>query len=129
VPQRGNQNRERLQTIVEIAAKLFRRHHLCQITICRCHKAYVNPDGLSASQSLKFLLLEHPKQLSLEFKRNVADFVKEKCAAISQLKSSDFLHNGAGKRAFLMPEELAFDQAGRDGSTVQLDDCLVLPSA
>src|SRR4029077_3827551 len=37
-----------------------------------------------------------------------------------QFQAPDFLGNGAGECALLMPEKLAFQQAGRNGGTIQL---------
>src|SRR5215471_14173683 len=48
---------------------------------------------------------------------------------MGQLKAADALRNGAGKGAFLMAEEFAFEQAGGDGGTVELHEGLRPPCA
>jgi len=50
---------------------------------------------------------------------NLAHLVEEEGAAMGQLKAAEALRNGAGKGAFFVPEEFAFEQAGGDGGTVE----------
>ena len=68
-----------------------------------------------AAHALELLFLQHPQQLRLKFKRNVADFVKKKCALMRQFEAPSLPGDGAGERALLMPEQFAFQQDGRDG--------------
>jgi hypothetical protein len=48
---------------------------------------------------------------------------------VGQLKAAEALRQGVGKRAFLVPEEFAFQQAGGDGGTVQFHEGLRPPRA
>ena len=41
---------------------------------------------------------------------------------LRELEAADLLRDGAGKRALLVPEELALEQAGRNRGAVQLDE-------
>ena len=43
-------------------------------------------------------------------------------APVGQLEAADALRDGAGEGAFLVAEELAFEQAGGDGGAVELDE-------
>src|SRR5262249_17616274 len=60
---------------------------------------------------------------------DVADFVEENGAAMRQLEAADALRDGAGERALLMTEQLAFEQAGRDRRAIELDQRAFAPGA
>src|SRR5207245_7768413 len=80
--------------------------------------------GTAAAQPLELALLQHPQQLRLHLQWQLAHLVQKDGTALGQLKAANALGNGAGKGAFLVPEEFAFEQAGGDGGTVQLDEGL-----
>ena len=48
---------------------------------------------------------------------------------VSQLKAADTLRHGPGKRPFLVPEELAFEQSRRNGRAIQLHEGVATPLA
>ena len=78
--------------------------------------------GPGASQPLEFSFLEHTQQLGLKLQRNIADLVEEYRTAVRQLEAADALCNGASERAFLVSEQLAFEQACRYSRAVELDE-------
>src|SRR5205809_2315644 len=84
----------------------------------RSDDAGVDLDGSRTAYALDFSLLQHPQQLDLQVHRQVADLVEEDGAAVGELKSSDLALYGAGERALLVPEQLAFHQAGGDRPAV-----------
>jgi len=61
----------------------------------------------------------------LQFKRQVADFVKEQRAAVRGLKSPDGLGDRARECATFVTEEFAFEQADRNRGAVHRDETLV----
>jgi hypothetical protein len=79
-------------------------------------------DRPRAAQPFEFPLLQHPKQLRLELERRLANLVEKDRAPAGQLELSDSLGNGAGEGAFLMAEQLAFEETGRDRRTVPLHE-------
>src|ERR1700722_6012532 len=87
----------------------------------RRDKADVHMDGLVAAQPLELLFLQRAEQLRLQLQANVADFIEEQSAAIGKLQTAALLHQSAGKCTLLVSEELAFDQPGRNGSTIEPD--------
>src|SRR5439155_22995746 len=61
--------------------------------------------------------------------RNIADLVQEERPFVGQLEPADFLGDRAGERAFLVSEQLAFEQIERDGRAIQLDERATAPRA
>ena len=51
---------------------------------------------------------------------NVADFIQKQRSAVGQLEAAQLLGNRSRKGSLLVPEELAFQEAGRNGGAVQL---------
>src|SRR5580692_5531988 len=91
----------------------------------RRDKADVHMNGLVAAQPLELLFLQRAEQLRLQLQTNVADFIKEQSAAIGKLPTAALLQQSAGECTFLVSEELAFDQPGRNGGTIEPDKCSV----
>ena len=60
-----------------------------------------------------FALLQHAQQLGLQFERHFADFVEEDDAAFGRAEHAQRTAGGAGERALLVAEQLAFGQASR----------------
>jgi hypothetical protein len=62
-------------------------------------------------------------------KWHVSDFIEEQSAAIGQRKATDMRIDGAGKGSAFVPEEFAFEKAGRHRSAVHLHQISVSPGA
>ena len=82
-----------------------------------------------AAEALKYMLLEYPEQLRLQFKGDVSNFIQEQASMCSQFESADALRDRTCESATLVPEELTFEQAERDGSAVYFYKRLVTPAA
>ena len=65
----------------------------------------------------------------MEVQREVADLVQEDGRAIRELEASDLPGQSAGEGAFLMAEEFAFDEAGRDRGAIYLHQHAIFSSA
>jgi len=74
----------------------------------------------STAQAFELLFLEYAQPHELQGLRNIAYFIQKERALIGQLKTADFFRNGAGERAFLVAEKLAFQEIERNGGAVQL---------
>src|SRR5262245_23600488 len=118
-----------MQAIEEIGAELLRLHHSREIAVGRGDQPRLRAQGAGAAQPLELALLQHPQQLRLHLQRQLAHLVEEEGAALGQLKAAEALRHGAGKGAFLMAEEFAFEQAGGDGGTVERHEGLRPPCA
>ena len=73
----------------------------------------------------KLLLLQHVEELW----RGVAYLVEEECSLLRQLEAPDLLHDGAGEGALLVAEQLALQQAGWYGGSIQFDEAVFLAPA
>ena len=127
--QRRQQDREHVQAIEKVAAKLAVGDHLRQVSIRCRHQPHIHTHRARASQAFEFLLLESSEQLRLEFERNVTDFVEEQRAAIGQLEAADSLRDRPGEGALLVTEQFAFEQPGRNRGAVEFDESPVAPRA
>src|SRR2546425_8741899 len=78
---------------------------------------------------LELPLLQHTKQFGLQLERDLSDLVEKHGAAIRQLEAPDTLRDGAGESAFLVPEELAFEQTCRNRRAVQLHERILAARA
>ena len=66
--------------------------------------------------------LQHPQQLRLQLAGKVSDLVEEERAAGGDLEAADHSRHGAGEGAFLVAEQLALDQCGRQRRAVDRDE-------
>src|ERR1700693_1265505 len=115
-----NENRENIQAIVKIAAKLFFQNHFFQIAMSRRHYSNVDFLRVRASQAFELSLLQDTKQFGLEFQGDVANFIQEQGTSVRELESSNLLSNSSGESSALVAKEFAFEQAGGNGGAVKL---------
>src|SRR5580700_3268396 len=121
-PQGRNVDRKHIQSIIEVAAKLLFQNHSFQVAMSRGHDAYVDSLRPRTSQALKFPFLQDAEKLWLQLERDIADFIQEQRALVCYLKPADLLCDRAGERSPFMAEQFTFEQPGRDGSTVELNE-------
>jgi hypothetical protein len=67
-------------------------------------------DGPWAAQPLKLAVLDDPEQFGLKFHRHLADLVEEQGAFVGKFETAQLPVMGAGERALLPPEKLAFNE-------------------
>ena len=127
--QRRQRDREHVQSVIEVLAELPARHHLGQVAVGGRHHPHVDADRLVAAHPFELTLLQHTQQLHLCLQGQLADLVQEQRAAVGQLEAALVLANRARERALLVPEQLAFDEAGRDGRAVDLHQQPLAPRA
>jgi hypothetical protein len=90
-----------------------------KISVCGAYYADVDRHNFRAAYADDFLLLQYTQKAGLDRLRQLADFIKEQRAFMSQFKKTSFpLTSHAGERAFLVSEKLAFQKAFGDGRTV-----------
>src|SRR5258705_2328911 len=127
VAQRRQAQREHVQAIIEIASELALGNHLGQVATGGCHHPQIDAQILGAAKPFKFLFLEHAQKLRLQLKRDVADFVQEKRAAISHFETPDLSRNGASEGTSLVTEQFAFEQAKGNCRTIDSYERLFAP--
>src|SRR5260370_17172029 len=76
------------------------------------------------SQSLELLFLQHAEQFSLQFERNLSYLVQKNRAAVGYFETANALCDRSCECTFLVSEQLAFQQARRNGRAVELDERL-----
>src|SRR5580693_781511 len=108
-PQRRQRDWKDVEPIVEIGTKFLFLHHLPQILISSSDETYVNLKGAVASQALELLFLKNAEELWLQFEGQIADFIEKQRAAVSRLKSSHRLSDGAREGTSLVTEEFALE--------------------
>ena len=91
--------------------------------------ADVGLDRLDAAEALELAELDHPQQLDLEVRREVADLVEEDRAAVGPFEAAELSLDGPGEGPLLVAEQLAFEQRLGQGGAVDLDERLVRPQA
>src|SRR6202007_936476 len=121
-PQGRNSDGKNIQSIVEIAAKLLLQNHSFQVTMGRSHNAHIYFLRPTASQAFEFTLLQGAKQLWLQLERDIADFIQEQRSLMCYLKPANLLRDRAGERSPFMAKQFTFEQPGRNGSTIELNE-------
>src|SRR5689334_19157010 len=111
-----------VEPIVQVRAELARLDHGAQVTVGGGDQARIRADRPRAAETLELPLLQDAQQLRLQLERDFAHLVEEDAAAMRQLEPADALRYGSGEGALFMAEHLAFQQAGRNRRTVQLDE-------
>ena len=100
------------EPVVEVFAKSVFRHHLVQIGIGGGNKANVHIARRRRSDLDKFTVLQNPKQLALQFRWQVADFVEKQCSLMGALQVADAIFGRSGESPFCVAEKLRFEQLG-----------------
>src|SRR4029077_14511163 len=76
-----------------------------------------------ASKAFELPLLQSAQELGLQVHRNIADFIEEQSAVISQFEAAALLDQRSRERTFFMTEQFALPQSRRNGRTVEADEC------
>ena len=79
-------------------------------------------DGLGAAHGTHLVLLQDAQELDLQARRHVADLVEQQSAAIGGLEQALVGADRAGEGAFLVAEELRFEQVLGHGAAVDGDE-------
>ena len=87
--QRRIHDRKHVEAVIQIAAKLFVRHHGDEVAVGRGHEPDVDADRPGAAKAFELLLLQHPQQLRLQLQGDVTDLVQKQRPAMRQLESAD----------------------------------------
>jgi len=113
--QRRNDVREHVEAIEQILAKGLVADGVLEVAVGGRDDADVNLDRLRAPQAFEDALLKRAEQLGLDFHRQITDLVEEERGLVGGFEPADLPAERAGERAPLAPEQLAFDERGRNG--------------
>src|SRR6266436_3441369 len=121
-PQGRDVDRKDIHAEKEIRSELLLAHHRFQIPVRRGNQAGVCPECARASQTLELSFLQHAQQLSLQFEGYFSNFVQKNRATVGYFEPANALCDRSGECAFLVSEQLAFQQACRNGRAVELHE-------
>ena len=111
-------DRQHVEAVEEVLAEAAGCGQRLQVLVGGGDDAHVGVDRRVAAHALELLFLQHAEQLGLASPGHVADLVEKERAAVGLLELADAAAVGAGERAPLVAEELAFQQ--RSGIAAQL---------
>ncbi len=121
LPQRRHVERHDIEAIVKIGTKGSRTRCFFQIAIGSGNQPDIEFDGTRSAHPLKFPLLQNSQQLGLHGDGQLSDFIQKNRAALSHLKLSLFLRDGARESSSFMSEQFALQQGLSDGGAVNGD--------
>ena len=129
VTERRNGYLDDVETEVKILAEHFLLHRFSKVLVGRGHNPEVELDVSQPAQAAEGLLLQDAQELGLETQRNLPYLVQEERAPVRQFEDTAFLGARVREGAFLVAEQLAFQQCGGDGRAVDSDEWSGLPKA
>src|SRR6187431_486407 len=116
---RRNLNTNHIEPKPQVEAKSPSRRLLIEPAIRCGNDANIDAARQVLPHSPHFPILQHAQQLGLRARRQLANLVEEQGAAVSFLKQSRSLSDGAGERASRVTEEFCFDQFVGQRGTIQ----------
>src|SRR5262249_13903301 len=114
-------DRKNIQTVIQIAAELLLFNHLREVGVSCSHDSHVHAQGARTPQAFELLFLKHAQQFRLQIQRDVFDLIEKDRSLVSEFKAADTAIDRAGKRAFLVTEQLTLKQARRNRGAVYFD--------
>ncbi len=109
---------EDVQAEEQVVTETALGHTARQVLVRRAEDADVERLWLSGADRQHLVLLQHTQQLDLHWQRDVGQFVKEDCAAVSQGEQAGARLRRAGECAAHMAEQLAFDEVRIEAADV-----------
>src|SRR5258706_16398756 len=119
---RRNGNWNTIKPVIKIHSELLLDDQRAQVLIGCCHHAHIDTMRIRAAQPFKLLLLQDPQQLSLQFQRNIADFIQKQGAPVCRFETANPLRHSSSEGALFVAEELAFEESQRNRRAVQLHE-------
>ena len=111
-------NREDIEAVIQVFAKLFIGHRIEQVLVGGGNHPHVHLALARVAHRFDHPLLQRSQNLGLQRQRHVAHFIEKQRALVGLLETSDPVSHGAGKGALAMTEHLAFQQALGNGGAV-----------
>jgi hypothetical protein len=108
--QRRNADFNHVQAVKQIVAELAFGYGNLQIDVGGRDHAHVHAHLFGPADAVEAALLEHAQQIHLQLGGDIADFVEEDGSAVGHFELAALALRGAGERAFLMAEQLGFEE-------------------
>ena len=118
VPERGNGDRQRVETVVQVFAEGALPDTLQQVFIGGGDDPHIRGDDAVAAHPHEFLLLQHAQQLDLQRLAHGLNLVQKERAPVGVFEEAQLSAlPGAGEGAFVITEQLALQQGvGKRGA-------------
>ena len=127
VAQRWQLNGNHIQAEEQILAEAAVGHRAGEILVGGGQNAHVDLDRLAATHAFDFARFDGAQQLGLRLGTEVAYFVEKERAGVREFEAAETSIRGAGERAALVPEHLAFHEVTRNGRTVHPNERTIAP--
>ncbi len=118
-------DREHIQAVVEVFAKLLVRHRFQQVLVGGGDHPHVHLALTRVADRLDHPFLQGAQDLGLQRQGHIPHFVEKQRALVGLHKAPYPVGHGAGKRALAMAEHFAFQQAFGDRRAVDRHKRLV----
>ena len=115
---------EHIEAEIEVLPEGALGHHVGEMFVGRGDHADVDGHRGVRADPLDGALGEGAEELDLSGGVNFANFVEKESSAVGLFESANAALSGSGERAFLVAEELAFEELGREGRAVDGDEFL-----
>ena len=108
--------------VEEVLAERARLHHLGEVPVRRRDHAHVRGARNARTQDLVDPVLQHPQELHLAARVQLADLVEEDRPAARQVEAPPAVLLRVGEGSAHVAEHLALEQGRRDPAEVHLDE-------
>jgi hypothetical protein len=113
-------NRQGIDAIEKILAKMARFHLSFEGAICGAYKANINSSVARGSDPAELTVLKQLEKLGLKGGFEFTNLIQEECAAVSKLNATRLRAIRAGKGTLLITEELTLQKGARNGGAADL---------
>ena len=108
--QRRNVYLYNIEPIIEVGPEFPFFCERFKVFICRADYPHVNFNALVAANALERPCFEEAEEFYLCCGVNFTNFIEKNCAAVRRFKPAYPAVHGAGKSAFFVAEQLAFEE-------------------
>ena len=127
VAKRRHVNVNDIEPVIQIFAETSGCDFGFQIAVGCRYNAHVDFQRFFAADSFKALVLQHAQNLYLNVLIYFADFIQKNGTAVCKLEAAPFKRSRAGKRAFFVAEQFAFQKIFRQSGAVNFYKRIVAP--
>src|SRR5580698_8526154 len=123
--QRRNENRENIETIVEVFAEAAGLHGFLNVHVGGGENAHVCFDHVASTEARVLMILEDVEKLGLEVRAHLGDFVEEDRALVGEFAFTGLGAVSSGEGALFESEEFRFEEFAGESGAVHFDEGLV----
>ncbi len=110
-----------VEAIVEIFAQPLGSERFGDVDVRCCQNPDVDFDHRAAAEAGELLILENVKQLCLQQRRHLADFVEQDCPFVAEFELAGLGMRGAGEGSRLVSKQFAFQEVGGNGGAIHFE--------